>query len=99
MHNLQLLNYGCSQVFQATEQEGPGSVAYDTPSPKLLSFLQKHYGESCPYKGTAWCRPLPVALRCPTLSAVCFKEGFSLQTFRHRRVLLSLSASMSCRAW
>ena len=23
-------------------------MAYDTPSPKLLSFLQKHYGESGP---------------------------------------------------
>ena len=33
------------QVFQGTEGETPSSVAYDTPSPKLLAFLKKHYGE------------------------------------------------------
>lgn len=32
------------QVFQATERESASSVAYDTPSPKLLAFLKKHYG-------------------------------------------------------
>lgn len=32
------------QVFQATEAETASSVAYDTPSPKLLGFLRKHYG-------------------------------------------------------
>ncbi len=31
-------------MFQATEGESPSSVAYDTPSPKLLAFLKKHYG-------------------------------------------------------
>ena len=34
--------------FRQQSRESPGSVAYDTPSPKLLSFLQKHYGESGP---------------------------------------------------
>ncbi|CAK0782603.1 hypothetical protein CVIRNUC_005808 [Coccomyxa viridis] len=43
-HQRQGLGQALFQVFQATEQESPGSVAYDTPSPKLLSFLQKHYG-------------------------------------------------------
>ena len=33
-----------AQVFQATEDESTSSVAYDTPSPKLLAFLKKHYG-------------------------------------------------------
>ena len=33
-----------AQVFQATEGESTSSVAYDTPSSKLLAFLKKHYG-------------------------------------------------------
>ena len=33
-----------AQVFQALEGESPSSVAYDTPSPKLLAFLKKQYG-------------------------------------------------------
>ena len=33
-----------AQVFQVTEGESTSSVAYDTPSPKLLAFLKKHYG-------------------------------------------------------
>ena len=32
------------QVFRATDGESPSSVAYDTPSPKLLAFLKKQYG-------------------------------------------------------
>ena len=32
------------QVFQAAKRESASSVAYDTPSPKLLAFLKKHYG-------------------------------------------------------
>ena len=32
------------QVFQATEQESASSVAYDTPSPKLMAFLKSNYG-------------------------------------------------------
>ena len=67
MRSLRLLTQSCAQVFQATEQESPGSLAYDTPSPKLLAFLQKHYGESGLDAGTAgagiclWLRSAPLS--------------------------------------
>ena len=32
------------QYFLSVEQQDPGNVAYDRPSPKLLAFLQRHYG-------------------------------------------------------
>ncbi|CAL5228827.1 g12029 [Coccomyxa viridis] len=43
-HQRQGMGQAMLQVFQATEGESPSSVAYDTPSPKLLAFLKKHYG-------------------------------------------------------
>lgn len=33
------------QTFLADHDEDPGMIAYDRPSPKMLSFLSKHYGE------------------------------------------------------
>ena len=63
MYDLPVLIQSCAQVFQVTEQESPSSVAYDTPSPKLLSFLQKPYGES------GQMHALPYAGICPWL---CF---------------------------
>ncbi|KAL6749678.1 touch receptor neuron protein Mec-17-domain-containing protein [Haematococcus lacustris] len=32
------------QAFLSQEQQDPGAVAYDRPSPKLLAFLQRHFG-------------------------------------------------------
>eukprot|EP00983_Pelagomonas_calceolata_P114925 1160141-Pelagomonas_calceolata.AAC.6 len=32
------------QHFLAVENQHPGNLAYDRPSPKLLAFLSKHYG-------------------------------------------------------
>lgn len=40
-HHVMLLRM---QVFLEHETETVASIAFDTPSPKLLSFLKKHYG-------------------------------------------------------
>jgi hypothetical protein len=42
------------QRFLSAEGRAPHQLAYDRPSPKLLAFLRKHYGEGSPAGMCGW---------------------------------------------
>lgn len=96
------------QTFLADHDEDPGMIAYDRPSPKMLSFLSKHYGEDpVPLRQLSLQKP-STPERCPHridgkldrhyfLAAVSPRSGMFLNPADLK--MWSLSAGLTEQLW